>query len=544
MSESPVLAFIHNAALLLAMALVHDIVTDRTVTLARQAARKVFLGVVAGGFGIAVMLSPWLYAPDIVFDTRSVLLGVVGLYFGAVPAAIAMAMTAAFRLYQGGEVAWTGAAVIVASGLIRLAWRRARRGRLEDIAFGELLLFGVVVHVAMLALMLTIPWETAGRMLATIAIPVIAIYPLATAVLGSLLSSRMRRERLAERLAASEERLRLALDAAGQGLYDVGLRDRSVHLNPDYARRLGLDPAAPDETLDTWLERTHPEDRERVDAALRDYLAGRAAEYRVEFRQRMAGGEWRWILSRGSVVERDAAGAPLRMLGTHTDIAPQKEAVARIVEAEAEAKRLLAESDRSRLALLSVVEDLRAAEDRLGESEAFYRGLFENLHEGFAYCEMIHEDGEARDFTYLRVNPAFERMRGTSEIEGRRVSEVFPEFRQANPELFKAYARVAETGVPETLEANVAAVDRWFLVAAYSPRRGYFVSATMDITEMKRVQIENQQRLSELSRWYQATLGREGRVLELKAEVNALRARLGEPPHYPAALPGAPEPSP
>lgn len=544
MNASPVLALIHNASLLLAMALVYDIVTDKTIPLARQASRKVFLGLVAGALGMAVMLTPWTFVPGVVFDTRSVLLGVAGLYFGLAPTAIAIAMTAALRLYQGGDAAWTGVFVIVASGCLGLAWRRLRRGRLEDIAFGELYLLGVAIHVAMLALMLTLPRDMAERVIAAIAVPVLAIYPLATALLGALIASRMRREKLADRLAASEERLRLALEAAGQGLYDVDLRDGSVRVNPEYARRLGLDTAAPGETLDTWLERTHPEDRERLDGAFRDYVAGRTAEYRVEFRQRMAGGEWRWILSQGRIVARDDSGAPLRMLGTHTDIAPQKEAVARIVEAEAEAKRLLAESDRSRLALLSVVEDLRVAEDRLVESEAFYRGLFENLHEGFAYCRMIYENGRPIDFIYLRVNPAFERMRGTSGMAGRQVSEIFPDFLGANPDLFEAYARVAETGVPETLEANVSAVDRWFLVAAYSPRKGHFVSATMDITEMKRVQIENQQRLSELSRWYQATLGREGRVLELKAEVNALRERLGEPPHYAAALPGTPEPSP
>lgn len=535
MNASAVLALVHNASLLLAMALVYDIVTDRA-TLARQMARKVFLGLVAGALGMAVMLTPWQFVPGIVFDTRSVLLGVAGLYFGVIPTTLAMAMTAALRLSQGGDAAWTGVFVILASGCLGLLWRRLRRGRLEDIAFGELYVLGVVIHVTMLALMLTLPWETAKRVLAAIAAPVLVIYPLATALLGALIASRMRRERLAGRLAESEERLRLALDAAGQGLYDVDLASGRVKVNPDYARRLGLDPGAPGETLDTWLERTHPEDRERLDAAFRGYLAGRTPDYRVEFRQRMAGGEWRWILSQGSIVARDEAGSPVRMVGTHTDVASLKEAVERTQAAEAEAKRLLAESDRSRLALLSVVEDLRVAEERLGESEAFYRGLFENLHEGFAYCEMIYEEGEARDFTYLRVNPAFERMRGTAGVEGRRVSEVFPEFRRANPELFEAYARVAATGVPETLEANVTAVDRWFLVAAYSPRRGRFVSATMDITEMKRVQIENQQRLAELSRWYQATLGREGRVLELKAEVNALRSRLGEPPRYAAAI--------
>jgi PAS domain S-box-containing protein len=87
---------------------------------------------------------------------------------------------------------------------------------------------------------------------------------------------------------------------------------------------LGYDPETFHETNAAWLERLHPEDHDRVARTYRDYIAGAIPQFRVEFRQRMAGGEWTWILSQGKVVERDAEGRPLRMLGTHTDISAQK----------------------------------------------------------------------------------------------------------------------------------------------------------------------------------------------------------------------------
>ncbi len=60
-----------------------------------------------------------------------------------------------------------------------------------------------------------------------------------------------------------------------------------------------------------------------------------------------------------------------------------------------------------------------------------------------------------------------------------------------------------------------------------------------DITERKRAEEQVRQQLDELRRWYQATLGREDRVRELKAEVNALCARVGEAPRYAEGEPAA-----
>ena len=137
-----------------------------------------------------------------------------------------------------------------------------------------------------------------------------------------------RRQQAEATLRDGEERLRLALEAANEGIYDHNLQTGEAHVSPGYATMLGYDPAAFRETTDAWIERMHPDDREPVTAQYLRYLAGEIPEYRVEFRQRTFSGDWRWIQSTGRIVERDASGAPLRMLGTHTDITERRRAAA------------------------------------------------------------------------------------------------------------------------------------------------------------------------------------------------------------------------
>jgi PAS domain S-box-containing protein len=133
-------------------------------------------------------------------------------------------------------------------------------------------------------------------------------------------------------LRESEERLRLALSAANQGLYDLDLVTGEATVNPEYARMLGYDPAAFHESNEAWMERLHPDDRERVEREYRSYVAGEIAEYRVEFRQRTGAGDWKWILSLGRIVAWSDSGEPLRMLGTHTDVTEAKQAEAALRE--------------------------------------------------------------------------------------------------------------------------------------------------------------------------------------------------------------------
>ncbi len=142
------------------------------------------------------------------------------------------------------------------------------------------------------------------------------------------------RKQAAATLQASEERLRLALAAADQGLYDLNIQTGEAIVSPEYALMLGYDPATFEETNARWIERLHPDDRAPVVATYRAYIAGALPEYRVEFRQRTQSGDYKWILSLGKIVTWDEDGRPLRMLGTHTDITERKQAAAELQASE------------------------------------------------------------------------------------------------------------------------------------------------------------------------------------------------------------------
>jgi PAS domain S-box-containing protein len=148
------------------------------------------------------------------------------------------------------------------------------------------------------------------------------------------------------------------------------------------------------------------------------------------------------------------------------------------------------------------ITDRRLAEVALNRSEFLYRSLFENMLDGLAYCRMNFDDGEPRDFTYLAVNSAFERLTGLKNVVGKRVTEVIPGVRESNPELFEIYGRTAKSGEAERFEIYLKALARWFSVSVYSPQEGYFVAVFDNITERKEAEqalktSEEQLRISE-----------------------------------------------
>ena len=122
------------------------------------------------------------------------------------------------------------------------------------------------------------------------------------------------------------------------------------------------------------------------------------------------------------------------------------------------------------------------------QGEKLYHSLFDHMLNGFAYCRMLFDQGVPRDFIYLAVNEAFETQTGLKNVVGRKVSEVIPGIREADPRLFEIYARVATTGKPEHFEMFVEALRDWFSISVYCPAPEHFVAVFDVITERKRAQ--------------------------------------------------------
>ncbi len=227
-----ILPLIHNASLLLTLVLLHDVVVS-----SRRGAPSlgglVFSGIILGSIGVAISLTPLHFSPGIIYDTRSVLISVSGLFLGTIPTLLAMLITAFNRLFiVGGVGAWTGTSVVFASGGIALLWRRCRRESLEAMSRTELFLFGVIVHIVMLLLMLTLPGDLGWKVLSGVAVPVIVIYPTITMLLGALLVNRLCQKDARIALQASEERLRATLYSIADAVITTDCDCRVLQMNP------------------------------------------------------------------------------------------------------------------------------------------------------------------------------------------------------------------------------------------------------------------------------------------------------------------------
>ncbi len=174
-----------------------------------------------------------------------------------------------------------------------------------------------------------------------------------------------------------EERWGLALQNAQFAVWDLNVAGEAVHYSPQWKAMLGYDATDEPDNTSTWRNRVHPEDLEGMLASLSAYLAGRQQTYELEFRMRAADGQYRWVLSRGRIVERDASGQAARVVGTLTDLTDRREAESlRIQRDRAEAANKAKTEFLSRIShelrtpLNAVLGFAQLLAQQIGESEA------------------------------------------------------------------------------------------------------------------------------------------------------------------------------
>ncbi len=141
-------------------------------------------------------------------------------------------------------------------------------------------------------------------------------------LVGSSLSTGLERIEIQAHLRDLEERNELALYSANDGLWDFDTLDNRVYLSPRWKAMLGYDESDVGKAPD-WRTLVHSDDMSRVQAAIRDHVAGKTPIFESLHRMRHATGEWRWVISRAKA-KVDDKGRLLRLVGVELDITERK----------------------------------------------------------------------------------------------------------------------------------------------------------------------------------------------------------------------------
>jgi len=231
---------------------------------------QVFSGLIFGGICVVGMLTPVVLMPGVIFDARSVVLSMAGLFGGPLVAGIAALMAATSRLWLGGAGAEVGLMVIVLCTALGLVYREGRaRGRL-GVEPVTLALFGLLLHTAVIALFQLLPADAVQRINQTLALPYLLTFTPATVVLGLLLHDVEQRMATERALTGTAARLHAITQAIPDVLLVLDAQGRYVEvLSPNDATLVASAPELVGKRLHDVLP---AEQAERFMALIRDTL--------------------------------------------------------------------------------------------------------------------------------------------------------------------------------------------------------------------------------------------------------------------------------
>jgi len=195
-----------NAEMLLALSVIYEI--GFLLFRHHQRIRPMINGLLISMIGVLIMANPFVLVPGLMFDTRTILISLTALIFGYIPTVIVVLITSAYRAVLGGVGTLPGIATILTSAAIGLLARRRIIKRKLDHRWLRIYGFGILVHLAMLACQMFLPYPLNINTVRQLALPVMFIYPVVTVVIAILLVAQNDRNLSLIQAAEAEARYR------------------------------------------------------------------------------------------------------------------------------------------------------------------------------------------------------------------------------------------------------------------------------------------------------------------------------------------------
>ncbi len=142
--------------------------------------------------------------------------------------------------------------------------------------------------------------------------------------ISSILSNTFERIFYQKQLSHSEAQLKMAIENTETGLWDWNILTGYVYYNEVWCNMLEYKQSEIEPNVSTWEKLIHPSDMPMINLALERHMSGETEFYETTHRLKTKSGNWKWVLDKGKIIERDETGKPTRAIGTHTNIDNQK----------------------------------------------------------------------------------------------------------------------------------------------------------------------------------------------------------------------------
>ncbi len=291
--------------------------------------RQAAVGLAFGLLAIACMHVKIPVAEGVIVDQRNTVVALSGAFGGPLSAVLCAFLAGSYRIHLGGTGALAG---VVGVGLSALAGAvfYSRRDKIDNIYKAALSALAATVFI-LPGFLFYKDLPNGWVLLKAMALPYGSGVYIGLLFVGLLLA-RQEKSHLAQvelqaserRYRDSQERLDLALSGANEGIWDWDIENNTLHFDHRYYRIAGYSPGEFPAAFEEWEKRVHPDDIQKTQAAMENYLSGDQEMFDVQFRFLRKDGGYMWIQGRGKIVARNEHGDPVRFTGTHADISQWK----------------------------------------------------------------------------------------------------------------------------------------------------------------------------------------------------------------------------
>jgi diguanylate cyclase (GGDEF)-like protein/PAS domain S-box-containing protein len=240
MDKTFIIDLVYNITLLLSLGLIYTVFQKRLNI--KIWVLNILLGISVGLVGLLVMTMSVHLTSGTIFDARSVLMSVTGMFFGLIPTLIAGAIMTIYRITIGGAGVYAGILSIITTGAIGVFWHYYRLDKIvkkKSTFMVEFYLFGILTHITMLLCMFAFPFDQAISVLKAITLPVILLYPIGVYLLSILLVNQLLRKELMLSLKKSESLFNQFLEHSPIYIYFKDQGMRMVKLSKNFETMTG-----------------------------------------------------------------------------------------------------------------------------------------------------------------------------------------------------------------------------------------------------------------------------------------------------------------